>query len=516
VKVKRALISVYKKEGVDTFAKLLIDFGVEILSSGGSAKFLKDKGIPVVEISDITGFPEILGGRVKTIHPKISAGILALKDKPEHMQQLEDHKIKTIDMVVVNLYPFLDALSENNKNHEEMLELIDIGGPTLIRAAAKNYPHVSVITSVEQLDLVANELRQSEGEISDLLKQKLANEAFLHIAYYDAMIANYFSDLVPQNDSFPTHFVLPVNRTLEMRYGENPHQKAGFFQSSTSSKIDGLEQLQGINLSYNNLLDVDSAISAIQSFDEPTVVIMKHTNPCGIGSDENLTNAYQKAFDTDPISAFGGILIVNGELSLQFAEKLKSHFLEVLLAPEFSTEALEFLKKKKKLRILKYFPKTKRGSNLLFRSALSGYLIQEADSEVWDKNAIKVVTDREPTPDEWQALEFNWKVVKHVKSNAIVFGAKDRMLGIGAGQMSRVDSVELAVQKAKKVGISLERSVLSSDAFFPFRDGVDVAVKAGATAIAQPGGSIRDEEVIAAANEHGIAMIFTGIRHFRH
>ena len=516
MKVKRALISVYKKEGIDGFAKLLSDLGVEILSSGGTSKFLQEKGIPVVQIADVTGFPEILDGRVKTMHPRISAGILANRDKQDHLNQLEEHNIKPIDLVVVNLYPFLEALGESEKTHAEMVELIDIGGPTMIRSAAKNHADVAVITKPEQLEIVAEELQKSNGEISAELQQKLAYEAFQHTAYYDAMITSYFEGLSSSEKDLPEQVVLPLNQITKMRYGENPHQQAGFYQLSANKTIDGIEQLQGIELSYNNLLDVDSAIKAVKSFRNPTVVIMKHTNPCGIGSSEYITDAYDKAFATDPISAFGGILSVNQTLTFSFAEKLKKHFLEVLIAPDFEKEALDLLKKKKKLRILKYLPKIDNRINWTFRSSLNGVLVQQQDEITWDKERLQVVTNRQPSEEEWQALEFNWNVVKYVKSNAIVFGRKDCTLGIGAGQMSRVDSVELAVHKSEKIGLSLQGSVLASDAFFPFRDGVDAAVQAGATAIVQPGGSIRDEEVIEAANEHGITMVFTGIRHFRH
>ena len=516
MKIKRALISVYNKDGIDSFAKVLVDFGVEIISSGGTAQFLRENGIPVIKVSDITGFPEILNGRVKTINPRISAGILALRDNAEHLSELKKHKIQLIDMVVVNLYPFLDALSDRSKNFTDMLELIDIGGPTLIRAAAKNHPFVTVITSPEHLKPVANELRQLNGEISPQLRQKLALEAFQHTAYYDAKIADYFLNSEDQEKNLPHRFVLPLQNISPLRYGENPHQKAGFYQSDPKAEIDGIEQLHGLKLSYNNLLDVDGSLNTIASFEEPTVAIIKHTNPCGIGSDENLVEAYDKAFATDPISAFGGIMSLNRCVSPQLAQKLKSHFLEVLLAPEFDSEALEILKKKKKLRILKYLPKFPNKLRYSYRSVLNGFLVQDTDSAIWDKNLIRVVSKREPTSDEWLALAFNWRVVKHIKSNAVVFGTKDRTLGVGAGQMSRIDSVELAVQKSKKSGLSLTRSVLASDAFFPFRDGVDAAVEAGASAIVQPGGSIRDEQVIAAADDHKIAMVFTGIRHFRH
>jgi len=516
LKIKRALISVYNKEGIESFARLLTEFGVEILSSGGTARYLQQHKIPVVQIAEITGFPEILDGRVKTMHPKITGGILALRDNPVHIQQLAEHQIQTIDLVVVNLYPFLQALADGGKDTAEMLELIDIGGPSMIRAAAKNYPYVAVVTSPEQLESVAAEMRQAAGKLSLTLRRDLARKAFEHTAYYDAMIADYFARQAEPETVLPTRLVLPLQRVSNLRYGENPHQQAGFYQTDVTTGIDGITQLQGIELSYNNLLDVDAALRAVTDFPESTVVIVKHTNPCGIGSDADLVAAYQKAFATDPVSAFGGILSVNRILTVSLAEQLKSHFLEVLLAPEYEPVALQLLQAKRKLRILKFQPKNDNKRHVSVRTALNGLLLQQQDDTFWDESKLKVVSWRQPTVAEWQALAFNWRVAKHVKSNAIVFGGQDRTLAIGAGQMSRVDSVELAVHKAKKSGLTLTGSVLASDAFFPFRDGVDAAVQAGATAIVQPGGSIRDDEVIAAANEYGIAMVFTSLRHFRH
>ncbi len=516
MKVERALISVYKKDGIVEFAKVLTEQNIEILSSGGTARFLRDHNIPVTEISDYTGFPEILGGRVKTLHPKILGGILARRDKKDHLAQLQEQNILPIDLVVVNLYPFLDALRESDKSEMEMLELIDIGGPTLIRSAAKNYPFVGVVIDPSFYDTVARELQETGGKLSDATRIKLARAAFEHTAYYDSAIAGYLTSATEAVSDLPDTMVLPLRRAAKLRYGENPHQKAGFYELPLSAAESQIEQLHGIELSYNNLLDVDAAIQAIQDFDDPTVVIIKHTNPCGVGSDSDLAEAYQKALASDPVSAFGGILVTNRQVTAALTEKLRSHFLEVLIAPDFEPDALSTLRKKKKLRILKFFPNKSTGLNLYVRSALNGVLVQDRDLNVWDQSQLKVVTRREPTEEEWAALAFNWKVVKHVKSNAIVFGVKDRTLGIGAGQMSRVDSVELAVRKAEKAGLNLQGSVMASDAFFPFRDGIDAAAKAGATAVVQPGGSIRDEEVIAAADEHDIAMVFTGIRHFRH
>ncbi len=516
MKIKRALVSVYDKDTLADFAETLAGFGVEILSSGGTAKFLRDQGLDVMEISDYTGSPEILDGRVKTIHPKIAAGILAVRDNPAHMQQLVEHDIQPIDMVVVNLYPFLQFVGERDKSHEEMIELIDIGGPTLIRSAAKNAAHVAVVTSPCQYGRVADALREKNGGISSDLRLELSTDAFRLTAYYDGMIADYLSEKVGCKDVLASRRVFPLQKTAELRYGENPHQKAGYYQVHARSKIEGIGQLHGIDLSYNNLLDTEAALSALSDFDAPTVVIIKHNNPCGIGSGEELTEAYEKALAVDPVSAFGGIMSVNRTFSAVLAEKIKTHFLEVVLAPDFDPEALSLLQRKKKLRILKYFPKIVQGPKLCIRNVLNGFLFQESDQESWSDSELKVVSRRGPTTMEMKSLAFAWRAVKHVKSNAIVFGGSDRLLAVGAGQMSRVDSVELAISKARKAGLSLEGSVMASDAFFPFRDGIDVAAKAGTTAVVQPGGSIRDNEVIDAANEHGMAMIFTGIRHFRH
>ena len=516
MRITRALISVTNKERIEELAQVLIKFGVEILSSGGTARYLREHDIPVREIAEYTGSPEILGGRVKTLHPKIEGGILALRDHPGHLLDLEKQGILPIDMVVVNLYPFVEALAGPQKDLREMLELIDIGGPTMIRAAAKNFPFVAVVTEPSQYEEVIQELMRNEGEISENTRLKLARIAFEKTAYYDSAIAAYLAERIGPEKGLPDTFLLPLQRKAELRYGENPHQRAGYYVSANGRDPEPVQQIHGIELSYNNILDADAALQAIGDFAEPTVVIIKHTNPCGVGSDSDLVAAYQKALASDPISAFGGILVVNRTLPAVLAQELKSHFLEVLLAPDFEEAALATLQKKKKLRILKFFPNNSNRPVFSLRSALGGLLVQEPDRTVLPGGELRVVTRRQPSQQEWEALLFNWKVVKHVKSNAIVFGLRDRTLGIGAGQMSRVDSVELAVRKAEKAGLSLKGSVLASDAFFPFRDGIDAAAAAGATAVIQPGGSIRDDEVIAAADEHNLAMVFTGMRHFRH
>jgi phosphoribosylaminoimidazolecarboxamide formyltransferase/IMP cyclohydrolase len=514
MKVRRAIISVYEKQGIDAFAAVLQDLGVEILSSGGTAAYLRQNGISVTEISDYTGFPEILSGRVKTLHPRISAGILAIRDDEEHMKQLKEHGIFPIDLVVVNLYPFVEKLEDADLTEQERIELIDIGGPTLIRAAAKNFQYVAAVTDPSQYEPVMEELRASGGSLSLETRKRLAAEAFQKTSFYDSAIAGFLA--ASEDEVLPRAFSLPLLHAAALRYGENPHQKAGYYRVASFAGLPEIRQLRGIELSYNNYLDADAALQAVGDFDEPTVVIVKHTNPCGIGSGKDLLEAYEKALACDPVSAFGGILAVNRPFEGELAEAVKGRFWEILLAPEFTPEALEVLAKKKRLRILQYVPKKEKGQSFACRRVLNGVLLQEMDRIVWDREKLQVVTRRQPTEKEWKALEFAWKAVKHVKSNAIVFAADDRTLGIGAGQMSRVDSVELAVRKAEKAGLSLAGSVLASDAFFPFRDGVDAAARAGATAIVQPGGSVRDEEVIQAADEHNLAMVFTGIRHFRH
>ena len=517
-RVRRALVSVFDKEELVPFVQDLVDLGIEIISTGGTARLLRENNLPVVQVSDYTGFPEILNGRVKTLHPKIHGGILALRDLTSQMDELESLEIEPIDMVVVNLYPFLKVIQKKNIDEKELLENIDIGGPTMIRSAAKNYPHVVAVTDPSQYTLILKELHKNNGEISLDLSRKLAVEAFRKTAHYDAMIAQYFSKKFQiAAETIPENLALAFSQTYRLRYGENPHQKAGYFQDDLASEIAGLEQLHGIALSYNNIVDMDAAIRLIQEFTEkPTVAIMKHTNPCGVGTGDALVEAYERAKATDPISSFGSIICVNQKLDMPLAEKLRKHFVEVLLAPDFDVDALELLQQKKKLRILKFQPKLLKGVSATLKSALNGVLMQEVDSIDLNESALKVATKREPTEEEWKALRFAWKVAKHVKSNAIVFTNDYMTLGVGAGQMSRVDSVELAAKKAKQAKLDLKGSVVASDAFFPFRDGIDAAVAAGATAVIQPGGSIRDEEVIQAANEQNVAMVFTGIRHFRH
>ena len=517
-KVRRALVSVFDKTELVPFVQGLVGLDVEIISTGGTARLLRENNVPVVQVSEYTGFPEILNGRVKTLHPKIHGGILALRDLETQMAELEEHEIETIDMVVVNLYPFLEVIRKGEISEQELLENIDIGGPTMIRSAAKNYPHVVVVTDPSQYSQVLAELTKTGGEVSIETSRALAVEAFRKTGHYDGMISQYFADRFGvETEPFPRHLALAFDHTYALRYGENPHQKAGYYQHDLTSEIRGIEQLHGIALSYNNIVDVDAAVGLISEFkEEPTVAIIKHTNPCGVGTGSTLLEAYEKANATDPVSSFGSIICVNRRLDMPIAEKLRHHFVEVLLAPDFDPQTLTLLKEKKRLRILRFNPKLIEENKLKFRSALGGMLVQEADRLDLDESKLRVATKREPSEEEWRALRFAWKVVKHVKSNAIVFANAEMTLGIGAGQMSRVDSAELAIKKAQNAGLSLKGSVLASDAFFPFRDGLDVAAKAGATAVIQPGGSIRDEEVIQAADEQNVAMVFTGIRHFRH
>ncbi len=517
-KVRRALVSVFDKTELVPFVQGLVGLDVEIISTGGTARLLRENNVPVVQVSEYTGFPEILDGRVKTLHPKIHGGILALRDLETQMAELEEHQIEPIDMVVANLYPFLEVIRKGEISEQELLENIDIGGPTMIRSAAKNYPHVVVVTDPSQYSLVLAELTKTGGEVAVETSRKLAVQAFQKTGHYDGMIAQYFADRFSvETEAFPKHLALAFDHTYELRYGENPHQNAGYYQHDLTSEIRGIEQLHGIALSYNNIVDVDAAVNLISEFTEdPTVAIIKHTNPCGVGTGSTLLEAYGRANATDPVSSFGSIICVNRRLDMPIAEKLRHHFVEVLLAPDFDPEALTLLKEKKKLRILKFSPKLIEENQLKFRSALGGMLVQEADRLDLDEAKLRVVTKRQPTEEEWRALRFAWKIVKHVKSNAIVFANAEMTLGIGAGQMSRVDSAELAIKKAANAGLDLAGSVLASDAFFPFRDGLDVGARAGATAVIQPGGSIRDEEVIQAADEQNLAMVFTGIRHFRH
>jgi phosphoribosylaminoimidazolecarboxamide formyltransferase/IMP cyclohydrolase len=518
-KIRRAIVSVSDKSGVVPFVKELSNLGVEILSTGGTAKTLREQGISVMDISDYTGFPEMMDGRVKTLHPKVHGGLLGQRSKPEHVKKMDEHGILPIDLVAVNLYPFEATVSKEGSSLEEAIENIDIGGPTMIRSAAKNYPDVTVVVDPKDYALVLSELKE-KGEISVETNFRLAKKVFQHTARYDGAISNYLGLIEggKKVHEFPETFTFQVKKAQTLRYGENPHQKASFYQEYlvTEPSVSNGVQLQGKELSYNNILDIDSAYETVKEFEEAATVIIKHNNPCGVAiSSKNLADAYRKARDCDPVSAFGGVVGFNRKVDKETAKEMADIFLEAIIAPGFDPEALELLKAKRDLRLLQTpalnASLIQKGFDL--RKVVGGLLVQDRDLGRVPMDQWKVVTKRKPTEEEKRGMAFGWKVAKHVKSNAIVLVREDRTIGIGAGQMSRVDSTRLAVMKAQS---STKGTVLASDAMFPFRDGVDTGAEAGAVAIIQPGGSIRDDEVIAAADEYDIAMVFTGMRHFRH
>jgi phosphoribosylaminoimidazolecarboxamide formyltransferase/IMP cyclohydrolase len=517
-KIERALISVSKKDGISNFTKELRDFDIEIISTGGTAKLIRDAGVPVTEISDYTLLPEMLGGRVKTLHPKIHAGILAVRDNEEHLNDLKRQDIKPIDMVVVNFYPFEEVIKKKEVELAEAIENIDIGGPTLLRAAAKNYKYVTVVSSPEDYKTVINELKKSKGSLSPETNFRLAVKAFSYVSRYDAAISNFLGSLDGgQRTKFPASLTLHLEKQMKLRYGENPHQEGAFYTQPGIEEpcISNSTQLQGKELSLNNIYDADAALETVKEFSEIACVIVKHNNPCGVAVGENPLQAFLKAKECDPESAFGGIVAFNTEVDESTASELSAMFLEVIVAPAYTEKALYLLSTKANLRVMKTpaFINNKKGG-LDFKKVVGGALIQDRDIRAdEDFNDFKVVTKRQPTDEELQALKFAWKVCKNVKSNAIVLARDGQTIGIGAGQMSRVDSVKIAAMKAI---IPTKGSVLASDAFFPFRDGIDEAAKSGIMAIVQPGGSVRDKETVSAADEHGMAMIFTGVRHFRH
>jgi phosphoribosylaminoimidazolecarboxamide formyltransferase/IMP cyclohydrolase len=522
-RIERALISVSDKKGIVEFCHGLANLDIEIVSTGGTASVLRENKIAVRDVSELTGFPEMMDGRVKTLHPKIHGGILALRDNPEHIAKMREHGIAPIDLVVVNLYPF-EATVARGAPFEEIVENIDIGGPSMVRAAAKNHRHVGVVVDPEDYNSILAELRENDRSISPATRFRLFVKAFQHTAQYDAAISNYFSSL--DDNKKPQRWGQTVNiqvsKLQDMRYGENPHQGAAFYgtRGDSGPSIARAKQFQGKELSFNNILDADAALSTVLEFSEIATVAIKHNNPCGVAlSKTSLVDSFRKAKACDPVSIFGGVLAFNRPIDEETAKELKEIFLEIVIAPGFTPEAKAVLSSAKRLlniRLLELDMNEPQGGGYDLRRVRGGMLIQDWDSGKVDVRACKVVTERKPTETEYQALDFAWRVCRHVKSNTIVFASPDQVLGVGAGQMSRIDSTKIAVLRAATHGLDLKGSAVASDAFYPFRDGLDEAANAGAKSVIQPGGSIKDDEVIAAANEHGIAMVFTGMRHFRH
>lgn len=510
--IKRALLSVSDKTGLAEFATGLAAMGVELISSGGTAKFLADKGIPVKEVSDYTGFPECFDGRVKTLHPRIHGGLLQRRDLEEHAAQAKKHDIPCIDLVAVNLYPFEQTIAKDDVTLEEAIENIDIGGPSMLRSAAKNYSAVTVITDPADYEIVLAEMNENKGDTRLSTRERLATKVFQRTAAYDSAIARYLN----KEQECAKSFNLSLPLYSELRYGDNPHQAASLYGNFG----DYFVKLHGKDLSYTNVLDIESAAAIALEFARPTVAILKHTNPCGVGcADEDLREAWEKAFETDKQAPFGGVIITNRSMTLGLAKIISEIFTDVIIAPDYDADARALLQKKKNLRLMQMLPRVEEAlKQPILRSAPGGLMVMDSDSKALGLEDIenKVVTQRPPTKEEIEAMRFAWRVVKHVKSNAIVFARGDRTLAIGAGQMSRVDSCRIAIWKAEQAGLSLQGSAVGSDAMFPFADGLIACAEAGATAAIQPGGSVRDEEVIAAANERKVAMVFTGVRHFKH
>lgn len=514
-RIQRAILSVTDKTGLVEFARRLSALGVELVSTGGTAKLLRDSGIEVKDISDLTGFPEMLDGRVKTLHPKVHGGILHRREQPKHVAAIKEHGIQAIDMVVVNLYAFEKTATKPGVHFEELIENIDIGGPSLIRSAAKNFQDVAIVTSPSDYQEIASELERSGGALTRPTKWRLAQKAFATTAAYDSAIASTLERISPESvdlsqQTFPANLRFSFHKTLDLRYGENPHQKAAMFSDGSGKGVANARQLQGKELSYNNIVDLQAAWDLAQEFDEPAVAIIKHTNPCGTATGKTLAEAYKRALECDPVSAFGGVIGVNRPIDLAAAEEMHKLFLEVIAAPGFDDAAKEKFLSKKNLRLVEVVPADQKW---ILKNVSGGMLVQDADIRPLHESDLKVVTKRPPTPEETRALLFAWKVCKHVKSNAIVYARDGQTVGVGAGQMSRVDSAKIGAMKAQ---LPLKGTVAASDAFFPFPDGVEEIAKAGATAIIQPGGSTRDPEVIEAADRLGLAMLFTGVRHFRH
>ena len=516
--IKRALISVSDKTGIVELAQSLRKFNVELLSTGGTYRLLKDNNIEVTEVSDYTGFPEMMDGRVKTLHPKIHGGILARRGQDDSV--MAEHGIGGIDMVVVNLYPFEQTIAKDGCTLEDAIENIDIGGPTMVRAAAKNHAHVNIVVNSSDYATVIEEMENNNGCTSHSTRFNLAIKAYEHTAAYDGMIANYFGRLVPGgNDNFPRTFNSQFIKAQDMRYGENPHQNSAFYKEATVKEacIASAQQLQGKALSFNNIADTDAALETVKLFEQPACVIVKHANPCGVAVDNTLLGAYEKAFATDAESAFGGIIAFNRELDGETAKAIvDKQFVEVIIAPSISEAARAAVAEKKNVRLLACGHWDQATPAWDFKRVNGGLLVQDRDQGMISASDLKIVSKRQPTPAEIEDMLFTWKVAKMVKSNAIVYGKDQRTIGVGAGQMSRVNSARIAAIKAEHAELAVSGSVMASDAFFPFRDGIDNAAQVGVSCVIQPGGSIRDEEVIAAADEHNMAMVFTGMRHFRH
>ena len=516
-KIQRAILSVTDKTGLVEFARKLAGMDVELISTGGTAKLLRESGIKVKDISELTGFPEMLDGRVKTLHPKVHGGILHRRENAAHRSAVAEHGIQPIDMVVVNLYAFEKTASKPGVPFDELVENIDIGGPSMIRSAAKNFQDVAVVTSPADYDALAQEMANSGGQLSSATKWRLAQKAFATTAAYDSAIASTLErvnsngrfELRPQ-EGFPSTLRLSFQKTMDLRYGENPHQKAAMYSDGSDKGVANGHQLQGKELSYNNIVDMQAAWDLAQEFEEPVVAIIKHTNPCGTATGKTLLEAYKKALECDPVSAFGGVIGVNRVIDGETAEEMAKLFLEVIVTPGVEDAAKTKFGTKKNLRLVQVVPSEQKW---VLKNVSGGMLLQDADIRPLTETDLKVVTRRAPTPEEKRALLFGWKVCKHVKSNAILYVRDGQTVGVGAGQMSRVDSCKIGAMKAQ---LPLKGTVAASDAFFPFPDGIEEIAKAGSTAIIQPGGSVRDQEVIEAADRHGMAMIFTGVRHFRH
>jgi phosphoribosylaminoimidazolecarboxamide formyltransferase/IMP cyclohydrolase len=531
MRISRALVSVHDKTGVVDLCRLLVDLGAEIVSTGGTARLLREAGLSVRDVTDVTGFPEMMDGRVKTLHPKIHGGILARRDSPEHRAALDRHGIPPIDLVVVALYPFEQTVATPDVTLAEAIEQIDVGGPAMIRAAAKNQAAVAVVTHPSQYADVMRELRDT-GRLGDATRARLAREAFRRTAAYDAAIAEYLGgaegsapqtargDAAGRAATFPERLVLDLERAIDLRYGENPHQAAAFYRPATSDPvgIGAMTQLHGPALGYNNLLDFSAALGLLLEFAEPAAVVIKHTNPCGAAVGASVGDAMIRAKASDPVSIYGGIIGVNRTLDMDVVKALAGIFVEILFAPSFAPDALdELARTKKRCRVIQVpCDRDVVAGAVEHRSVLGGVLTQSVDAVDLDEAALTVVSRRAPTAAETEALRFAWRVAKHTKSNAIVLTTRADVVGVGAGQMNRVDAARLAVMRAREAGLPTAGSVCASDAFFPFRDGLDVVAEAGATAVIQPGGSLRDEEVVAAADAHGVAMVTTGLRHFRH